>query len=252
MTETVYRDIQERTRRGEKLLWVLLDPDDATPREAGERARTAEDHGAHAILVGGSLMSSVHFDEFVLSVRDAVNIPVLLFPGDATQISAHAHGVLFLTLLSGRNPNFLIGEQLKGAPRIRQAGIEPMATAYLLVESGNTTSVEFMSNTKPLPRDKPDIAAMHALAAEYMGQKLLYLEAGSGAHSSVPPALITAVRHSTSLPLIVGGGLRSVAHVQEKLAAGADIIVTGTVVSEAGGTQTLADFARVVREAWRR
>ncbi|MGM0444675.1 MAG: geranylgeranylglyceryl/heptaprenylglyceryl phosphate synthase, partial [Fibrobacterota bacterium] len=197
MTEKIYTMIRTALEAGKKQYWVLLDPDDFAPADAARTAARAENAGAHAVLIGGSLLKSTHFDRFCAAVQQAVSIPIILFPGDSTQVSSHAAGMLVLSLLSGRNPEYLIGEQVKGAPFIKQAGLEPIPTAYMLVESGTTTSVEFMSNTRPLPANKPTIAAVHALAAQYMGQKLIYLEAGSGARYAVPSPLIQAVKSQT-------------------------------------------------------
>ncbi len=242
----VLKSISDAVAEGRKLHWVLLDPDDFSPEEAVETAKKAVEFGAHGFLIGGSLLHSNHFGRFVADVKAAVSSPVLLFPGDATQLSRHADGVLFLSLVSGRNPVMLIGEQVKGAPLIKKLGIEPLSTAYMLVESGAVTSVEFMSNTRPLPRSKPMIAAAHALAAQYMGMKLVYLEAGSGAPQSVPAEMIRMVRSYVDLPIIVGGGIRDAESAAEKLEAGADIIVTGNVLSRADGIDRLRDIASTV------
>ncbi len=247
MTEKLYAAITKELAEGKRLYWVLLDPDDFSPDEGAETVREAEAAGANAILVGGSLMHSDHLDEFVKALKDASSLPVLLFPGDATQISGHADGVLFLSLLSGRNPDFLIGEQLKGAPHIKRHNIEPIPTAYMLIESGTVTSVEFMSNTRPIPRDKPGIAALHGLAAQYMGQKLIYLEAGSGAKYSVPEQVIGAVKSQVDIPVIAGGGIRDAKTAAMKLKAGADIIVTGNLLNADDGLNRMKEIAEVIR-----
>lgn len=240
--------ICQRIQRGERLYWVLLDPDDFSMSEAVRVAREAEQCGVDGLLVGGSLMRSTCFDSFVENVKKSVSIPVLLFPGDATQLSRHADGVLFLSLISGRNPVNLIGEHVKAAPIIREFGIEPIATGYMLVESGTVTSVEYMSNTRPLPRAKPSIAAAHALAAEYLGMSLVYLEAGSGAQQPVPDDMIAQVRSQISIPLIVGGGIRDVQTARAKLDAGADIIVTGNLLQKNEGVATMRAIAALVKE----
>jgi phosphoglycerol geranylgeranyltransferase len=154
--------------------------------------------------------------------------------------------VLFLSLISGRNPVNLIGEHVKAAPMIKKMGIEAISTAYMLVESGIVSSVEFMSNTRPLPRTKPLIAAAHALAAQYMGMKMVYLEAGSGAQLSVPAEMIRKVRTQINIPLIVGGGIRDAGTAIEKLDAGADIIVTGNLLRQPNGIKVMKQIARAV------
>lgn len=242
----IFKSILDRYNRGKRSYWVLLDPDDFEVDQATTTAQKAEKAGAHAILVGGSLLHTNHLDAFVQSIRSKVSVPVILFPGDAAQVSGHADALLFLSLVSGRNPVNLIGEHVKAAPVIYRLGIEPIPTAYLLVESGIVSSVEFMSNTRPIPRNKPMIAAAHALAAQYMGMKLIYLEAGSGAKHPVPDAVIKMVRHYTDCPIIVGGGIRDAKTAQAKIAAGADIIVTGNVLRSAGGLTAMRAIAKAV------
>lgn len=247
MNQKIYNQITEDLAGGKRLYWILLDPDDFSPEEGAKVAVQAAETGANAILVGGSLMHSDHLDKFVAALKAAVDLPVLLFPGDATQITGHADGVLFLSLVSGRNPDFLIGEQLKGAPHIKRHNIEPIPTAYMLIESGAVTSVEFMSNTRPIPRDKAGIAALHGLAAQYMGNKLIYLEAGSGAVHSVPEKIIGAVKSQVEIPVIAGGGIRDAETALRKLAAGADIIVTGNLLSSENGVEKMKEIAAAVR-----
>jgi len=239
--------ILSSVRRGPQY-WVLLDPDDHTVGAGADIARKAEDAGADVVLVGGSLLRTSHLDEFVSEVRSAVHIPVVLFPGDATQVSRHADALLFLSLVSGRNPVNLIGEHVKAAFPIKRMGIEPIPTAYLLIESGMVTSVEFMSDTRPIPRAKPMIAAAHALAAQYMGMKLIYLEAGSGAREPVPNDMIAEVKKQIEIPVIVGGGIRDAKTAEEKVASGADIIVTGNLLKHPGGVEKMGRIARAVKK----
>jgi phosphoglycerol geranylgeranyltransferase len=239
--------ILDKAKKGKKSYWVLLDPDDFSPLKGATIAKQAEAAGVHALLVGGSLIHTHLFDEFVASVKKAVRIPVILFPGDATQLSRHADAVLFLSLISGRNPVNLISEHVKAAPLIKDFGIEPISTAYMLVESGAVTSVEFMSNTRPLPANKPRIAAAHALAAQYMGMKMVYLEAGSGAKHPVPDEMISYVKSLIDIPVIVGGGIRDARTARRKLASGADIIVTGNLLQAQGGIDTMKEIAAAIR-----
>jgi len=238
--------IQKRLSSGRKGYWVLLDPDDFLPEKAGAVAYQAQRAGASAILVGGSLVHTNHFDDFVKAIKKKASIPVILFPGDSTQLSQHADAILFLSLISGRNPVNLIGEHVKAAPLIKEYGIEPISTAYMLVESGSVTSVEFMSNTRPLPRNKPMIAAAHALAAQYMGMSMVYLEAGSGARQPVPDEMIKRVRSYVEIPIVVGGGIRDPKTARDKLHAGADIIVTGNLLRHQNGLAVMKEIAAVV------
>jgi phosphoglycerol geranylgeranyltransferase len=247
MTEKLYTEIKKDLAEGKRLYWVLLDPDDFSLEEGANTVREAETAGANAILVGGSLMHTDHLDSFVSALKEASSLPVILFPGDASQITGNADGILFHSLISGRNPDFLIGEQVKGAPHIKRHNIEPIPTAYMLIESGTVTSVEFMSNTRPIPRDKPGIAALHGLAAQYMGQKLIYLEAGSGAKYSVPEQIIGAVKSQVDIPVIAGGGIRDAKTAAMKLKAGADIIVTGNLLKAEDGLTRMKEIAEEIR-----
>ncbi|MDR2592915.1 MAG: geranylgeranylglyceryl/heptaprenylglyceryl phosphate synthase [Chitinispirillales bacterium] len=244
----ILSSIRKAKAENRRAHWVLLDPDDFTTERAVEVARVSQESGVGALLVGGSLMQTNRIDTFVKSLREAVSIPVILFPGDATQLSKHASALLYLSLISGRNPVNLIGEQVKAAPIIRQYGLEPISTGYMLVESGAVTSVEFMSGTRPLPRAKPDIAAAHALAAMYLGMDMIYLEAGSGAALTVPAEMISAVRGCVDIPVIVGGGIRDEETALEKLRAGADIIVTGNLLQKENGLERMRGIAGCVRD----
>lgn len=247
MKGVILKKIKDSLAEGNRLYWVLLDPDDFSLQDASDVAKESEKCGVDALLVGGSLLYSNHFDQFVQSLKKATSLPVIIFPGDATQLSAHADALLYLSLVSGRNPSNLIGEHVKAAPIIKQTGIEPIATAYMLVESGAVSSVEFMSNTRPLPRNKPELAAAHALAAQYMGMSLVYLEAGSGALNTVPAEMIQMVRQWVDIPIIVGGGIRDAATAQEKIDAGADIIVTGNILQKENGLEIMKEIAKVIK-----
>lgn len=247
MKTFIYEKIKEKIIEGKRCYWILLDPDDFNLEEAATIAKEAESSGVDAILIGGSLLRSSKFNEFVFEVKKAVSIPVILFPGDSTQLSPHADALLYLSLVSGRNPSNLIGEHVKAAPLIKELNIEPIPTAYMLVESGTVTSVEFMSNTRPIPRNKPAIAVAHALAAQYMGMRLIYLEAGSGALYPVPAEMIQKVKEHIEIPLIVGGGIRDPKTAEEKLKAGADIIVTGNMLGSENGLSIMKEIAKTVR-----
>jgi phosphoglycerol geranylgeranyltransferase len=168
-------------------------------------------------------------------LKESTSLPVLLFPGSAAQISRHADGILFLTLLSGRNPQFLAEEQVRSAPRVKEFALEPIPTGYLLVGRGGR-SVHFVSGTQPIPAERPELVMAHALAAQYMGMRAVYLEAGSGAEAPVPPEVIRAVRGYIDVPLLVGGGIRNAAQADEARAAGADILVVGHALEEEGAS----------------
>ncbi len=225
---------------------VLLDPDKGSPENLAQTAVLCEQAGSDGFLLGGSLVASESMDVFVQRIKAETNLPVILFPGATVQLSALADAVLFLSLLSGRNPHYLIGEQVVAAPRIKAAGIETIGTGYLLVESGETTSVEYMSHTRPIPSNKPDLAAAHAMAAEMLGFQCIYLEAGSGAINPVPENMIKRVRKSVHLPLITGGGIRTAEQAEKSARAGSDFIVTGTVVESHSDLSVIKSLADAV------
>jgi putative glycerol-1-phosphate prenyltransferase len=227
---------------------VLLDPDEYPQVDLIACAERAEDGGADALLLGGSLVRAGVIDDLVKEIKQRVTLPVVIFPGDAGQITRYADAVLFMSLLSGRNPEYLIGEQVKGAPLIRQYDLEAISTAYLLIESGALTSVQHLSQTQPLPRNKPELVKAHALAAQYFGMKLVYLEAGSGARYAVPEEVITAVHENISLPIICGGGLRNPKQARARVEAGASFIVVGNRFQEDEGLSLLAEFADAIHQ----
>lgn len=226
--------------------FVLIDPDKWQPDELVKLAVQASEDGADAILVGGSLVLSASFDELVKKIKYQIEVPLIIFPGSQTQVSKYADAIFFLSLISGRNPTYLIGEQVRAAPAIKAHRIEAISVGYMLIESGSTTSAEFMSNTQPIPRDKPDLAKATAMAAEFMGMKLVYLEAGSGAQRSVSNELISGVKKYVSIPLIVGGGIRTPEEARQKVAAGASFVVTGNVLEKKGNNGLIKEFAEAV------
>jgi len=229
--------------------FVLIDPDNWQPDELVKMAAQAGEDGADAILVGGSLVLSSSFDELVKKIKQQIEVPLIIFPGSQTQVSKYADAIFFLSLISGRNPTYLIGEHVRAAPAIKAHGIEAISVGYMLIESGGTTSAEFMSNTQPIPRDKPDIAKATAMAAEFMGMKLVYLEAGSGAQKSVPNELISGVEKYVSVPIIVGGGIRTPEEARQKVEAGAAFVVTGNVLEKEGNSSLIKEFAAAVHDS---
>jgi phosphoglycerol geranylgeranyltransferase len=229
---------------------VLLDPDRMSVQAIVDLEKKSEEGGADGFLVGSSLLLSTRFDEAVREIKANVNVPVTIFPGNANQVSRHADAILFLSLLSGRNPHLLIGEQVKAAPAIKEFGLEPIPTGYLLIESGGPTSVQFMSNTQPIPKNKPDIAKAHALAAEYLGMKLVFLEAGSGAENPVPDTIINEVRNFISIPIIVGGGVKNPDTAHSKVKSGASFVVIGNFLEENDSLiKEFADAIHVTKKA---
>lgn len=225
---------------------VLLDPDKWEKSEMIEMARMAEESGVDAILMGGSLLLSASLDEIIQAIKAKIHIPVIIFPGSLVQISKFADAIFFLSLISGRNSNYLIGEQIQAAPLIKAFNIEPISVGYMLIESGRITSAEFMSNSRPIPRDKLDIVKATALAAQYLGMKMVYLEAGSGADQSVPDDMIRAVMDYTNLPIIVGGGIRTPEEAQRKAKAGAAFVVTGNILENKHNSLMMKEFAEAI------
>jgi putative glycerol-1-phosphate prenyltransferase len=231
---------------GSAIYAVLLDPDRLTPRENVELAGLAASSGVDVLLVGGSLSLKGRTEETTAAIKAAVDLPVVIFPGDSGFVAPSADAILFLSLVSGRNPQYLIAEHVRAAPVLKEIGLEPIPTAYMLVDGGRTTSVEFMSGTKPLPPDKPDIAMAHALAAEYLGMKIAFFDAGSGAERPVPADLVRAVSEYVSIPVMVGGGIREPEAAAELVRSGAAIVVTGDVIERTRDAGLLGAFADAI------
>ena len=209
---------------------ALFDPDRVSIADAGALTKFVCDNGVKGILIGSSLLVSPHFDKFVCAVKDNTECPVILFPGGSHQVCPRADAIFFLSLLSGRNSEFLIGEQVKAVFLIKECNLQVIPVGYILVESGNFTTVEYISNTKPIPRNKHEIAVAHALAGQYFGMKYIYLEAGSGAQNPVPLEMVKKVKDNINIPLIVGGGLRDYEVVKARFDAGADFVVLGSII----------------------
>jgi putative glycerol-1-phosphate prenyltransferase len=225
---------------------VLLDPDKISEAHLPAFVLHCEKSGIDAFLIGGSLMINGNFGQFIKKVKDNTNLPAIIFPGDINQISANADAILFLSVVSGRNAEHLIGKHVLAAPLVRDATIEPISTGYILIESGVTTTAQYMSGTLPIPRNKPEITSATALAAEYLGMKLIYLEAGSGAENTVPDEMIKAVSKVCSIPVIVGGGIKTPAAARRKVESGAKIIVTGNFFEDENNWHMIKDFAEAV------
>ena len=225
---------------------VLLDPDGPGAEENARLARVAAEGGADALLVGGSLSLHGRCGQTAAAVKREVDLPVIIFPGDVGFVTQEADAILFLSLVSGRNPELLIGQHVKAAPAIRRLGIEAIPTAYMLVEGGATTSVEFMSGTRAMPRTKPDIAMAHALAAQYLGMRIAFFDCGSGADVPVPVEFVEAVAQYIDIPVMVGGGIRRPSEARALVRAGARIVVTGDVIERGGNADLLKELADAV------
>jgi putative glycerol-1-phosphate prenyltransferase len=227
--------------------WILLDPDKLPLADIPLFLTQAQKAGVDGILVGGSLIINADFEQFITEVKkNAGNIPVIIFPGGVQQLSANADAILFISLVSGRQAQHLIGSQVLAAPIIHRIGLETIATAYLLIECGRPTAAQIVSNTSPLPYDKPEDVVAHALAAQYLGFKLIYLEAGSGADRSVPEEIVRAVCKTVELPVIVGGGIRTPEDAAAKVKAGASFVVTGNILEYSKDKTILNAFAQAI------
>ena len=223
--------IMDRLER-EKMHMTLIDPDKQSALDAGNLAKIAGELGTDAIMVGGSTgVTQKKMDETIIAIKENVNVPVIIFPTSAAALSKYADAIYFMSLLNSKSPVFLVRQQMLAAPYIKKSGIEPISMGYIVVEPG--MKVGEVGMAEPVPRDKVDIAVGYALAAELFGMKLVYLEAGSGAPQPVPPEMITAVKKELDIPLIVGGGIRGPESARNAVEAGADIVVTGTIVEEA-------------------
>lgn len=217
----------ERKKTQNNTLAVLVDPDKWTKEQFFFLKNGNKSHLPDIFLVGGSLLSSNILQKTVNELKQ-LGKPVILFPGNAMQVTQDADAILFMSLISGRNPDFLIGQQIHAAHRVRESNLEAIPLGYILVESGATTSVQYMSNTQPIPHSKDDIARSTAMAGELLGLRAFYLEGGSGAKTTVSNSMIQGVRKAVDGLLFVGGGIRDVKTVKEKFDAGADIVVIGT------------------------
>ncbi len=216
-------------KENKKQLAVLIDPDKLSEEQLINTVKIADENKTDFIFVGGSLLTSDNLFRCIRTIKENSSIPVVLFPGNSYQISRNADAMLFLSLISGRNPDMLIGMHVLAAPYIKLAAVETVPTGYMLVDSGKPTSVTYMSNSFPIPNDKKDIAACTAMAGEMLGLKIIFMDAGSGAMQSVPEEMISFVKGSIEIPLIVGGGIRTPEKARSVLEAGADTIVVGNL-----------------------
>lgn len=225
---TIYQNILQAKTKNQKLLAILLDPDKLELNQLHAICSKIKTSPATHVLIGGSSFEGIHLDEIIMELKKNISLQIILFPGNPSQISAHADGILFLMLLSGRNPDYLIEHQINAVPILEKTNLEIISTGYILIENGHESAVERISKTKPLSRTNSDYVAQTAKAGEYIGNKLIYLEAGSGAKESVPLEMIVKVSGRISVPLIVGGGIRSKKQIEEAFDNGADMVVIGT------------------------
>lgn len=222
---------------------TLIDPEEQSPAKAAEMVKEAEKGGTDGIMIGGSGVDLEATNKVSKAIKESTELPVIIFPGNTTSITPHADAIFFMSLLNSRSRYWLSMSQAFASFSVKKAGLEPISLGYILLESSNKTSVEFYGDANVIPREKPEITAAFALAAQYMGMSLVYLEAGSGAAEPVPNETIKLVKNVINVPLIVGGGIRNGETAAEKIKSGADIIVTGTIAEE---TNQLEDKIREI------
>ncbi|MBP7556179.1 MAG: geranylgeranylglyceryl/heptaprenylglyceryl phosphate synthase [Chitinophagaceae bacterium] len=232
MKSTIYQSLTEKKRLGRKSFAVLIDPDKVNTAVLDELVALATASQVDYFLVGGSLVISNHLDECVQHLKNKCNIPVILFPGSPSQVSRYADALLYLSLISGRNPELLIGQHVVSAPAVRQSGLEIMSTGYIVIDGGAPTTVSYISNAAPVPADKNEIAMCTAMAGEMLGMKLIYMDAGSGARRPITESMIESVARSIHTPLIVGGGITDPEKAYLNCKAGADVIVVGNAIEK--------------------
>jgi putative glycerol-1-phosphate prenyltransferase len=229
----ILETLAERSRAGKKSIAVLVDPDKVTDSgQLQHLINLASENLVDFFLVGGSLVTTTNMAEVVKQIKDNVSIPVILFPGNSMQIEPAADALLFLSLISGRNPELLIGQHVIAAPIIKNTKLEVIPTGYMLINSGKTTSVAYISNTTPIPDDKYSLAACTAMAGEMLGLRAIYMDAGSGAEKEISARMITTVKKSITVPLIIGGGINTRQKAFAALEAGADMIVIGNALEK--------------------
>ncbi|WP_309608803.1 geranylgeranylglyceryl/heptaprenylglyceryl phosphate synthase [Flavobacterium sp.] len=224
----IYNQILQSKESNQKLLAILLDPDKVDLENINILSQKINLSPATHIFIGGSQVNSNVIDELIIKIKEICHLPIVLFPGNPSQISKKADAILFLTLLSGRNPDYLIEHQVNAVPIIKKTNLEIISTGYILIESETETAVQLVSNTKPLDRNNLDYVLQTSQAGEMLGNKLIYLEAGSGAKLAVPLKMITLVSQNINIPVIVGGGIRSLSEIERAHNAGADLVVIGT------------------------
>ena len=225
---TIHQQILDAKKNGQKLLAILLDPDKIVWEKLDHLLLKINQSPATHIFVGGSIVQSTILEDLIAKLKQKTNWPVIIFPGDPSQISPQADAILFLSLLSGRNPDYLIEYQVQAAPILKKTKLEVISTGYILIESGNETAVARVSKTEPLNRENFDLALATAQAGEMLGNKLIYLEAGSGAKKAVPLEMISLIAQNIEIPVIVGGGIVDLHGIKKAYNAGADLVVIGT------------------------
>lgn len=247
MKTNVYLSLLEKKKKGQKAFTVLIDPDKVTSSSLSGLVRQANDSKVDYFFVGGSLVVSDHLDECIAQIKRESAIPVILFPGSPSQLSRHADALLYLSLISGRNPELLIGQHVISAPFVKKSGLEIISTGYMVVDGGAPTTVSYISGAAPIPADKAEIALCTAMAGEMLGKKLIYMDAGSGAKKSISEEMISLVAQNIDVPLVIGGGIRDAEKAYRNCLAGADVVVVGNAIEK--DPSLLEDMAAAVQQA---
>ncbi|MFZ4544462.1 MAG: geranylgeranylglyceryl/heptaprenylglyceryl phosphate synthase [Saprospiraceae bacterium] len=227
MSQTIYSALVQAKENREKKIAVLIDPDQIKQNNIDRVLQLASTAGVDYIFLGGSLVVSDMMSSCIKSIRNHIDVPVILFPGDISQINHEADALLFLSLISGRNPDLLIGKHIVAAPLLKKSPLEVISTGYMLFDGGNVTTAIYMSGSLPIPVEKIDIAVCTAMAGEMLGLKMIYMDAGSGAKQPIPENMIASVSQNITIPLIVGGGIKTPEKALANVKAGADVIVVG-------------------------
>ncbi len=230
--QKIYHRLAERKKEGKKSFAVLIDPDKVNEPAIDILVKKCTDARVDYFLVGGSLVVSNYMDECILEIKKRTDIPIILFPGSPSQVSRHANALLYLSLISGRNPELLIGQHVVSATAVKQSGLEIMPTGYMVIDGGAPTTVSYISNATPLPADKTEIAVCTAMAGEMLGMKLIYMDAGSGARKAITENMIQQVAKNIEVPLIIGGGITTAEKAYLNCRAGADVIVVGNAIEK--------------------
>lgn len=244
MSKSILHTIQNAKAQNKKLLALLVDPDTPDDNALIEIINQANKAKVDLIFMGGSLLVKDILDHCIELVKSKTSIPVILFPGSIMQVSPKADAILFLSLISGRNPDLLIGNQIIAAPYIKQSGLETLATGYMLIDSGKPTTASYMSGSMPIPHDKPEIAACTAMAGEMLGLGLIYMDGGSGADKTVSPKMISTVSQHVENPLIIGGGIKSPEAAKQICEAGATVVVVGNATEK--NPEILSEIAEAI------
>lgn len=232
MTNRIYQSLLLQKAKGHKSFAVLIDPDKVTAEKTDELTTLAVEARADYLFVGGSLVISNQLDEVVQQIKRNCDIPVILFPGSPSQVSRFADALLYLSVISGRNPELLIGQHVISAPFVKQSGLEIISTGYMVIDGGAPTTVSYISNTAPIPADKNEIAMCTAMAGEMLGMKLIYMDAGSGARRPITESMIEKVSQVIETPLVIGGGITNPEKAYLNCKAGADVIVIGNAIEK--------------------